>query len=122
MIRTQSISLFAQDGSTVIIAYVHREHCFAYDGVSAYLAQSQILICPKCTRTWAKLTFMDGLDQYHWPRAAFCNLCNIKHALCPVPGSIFVEEGWCIIDDALLAVLPAELLRREFELHLKAYS
>jgi hypothetical protein len=54
--------------------------------------------------------------------AQFCEDCNERDEWVPVPGSIFSEEGWGIIDDSLLAVLPEELIAREFYLHIKALT
>jgi hypothetical protein len=64
-----------------------------------------------------------------WPVAQFCETCQtsptgllVKSDWCPVPGSLLVEEGWGVIDTALLNALPDSLVTREFNLHLRAYS
>ena len=93
-----------------------RHHSF---NDSTHVPVSHILVCPACTRTWAMLQ-LEG-DTFCWPRAAFCGCIQHTDEWHPVPGSLLVEEGWGVIDDALLEGLPAELVRREFDLHLKAY-
>jgi hypothetical protein len=40
----------------------------------------------------------------------------------PVPGSLLIEEGLCIIDESLLDALPEPLLKREFTLHERAIA
>jgi hypothetical protein len=97
--------------------YIEREHAF---NDQHNVAVSQLLICPRCHKTWAKLEF-DG-DRCAWPVAQFCENCNEPDEWIPVPGSLLNEEGWGIIDDSLLAALPEELVRREFNLHIKALT
>jgi len=101
---------------------VHRHHSFGSD---TYLAKSHALFCPSCQTVWAILKFVD--DTEVWPVAQFCENCDPKASVLyspwyPVPGSLLVEEGWGVIDESLLAVLPEQFLKREFNLHLKAYS
>ena len=84
------------------------------------VAVSHCLVCPACGRTWATLSFPD--DRLIWPVAAFCGCTQDADDWRPVPGSILVEEGYGEVDDSLLNALPGDLLRREFELHLKAFS
>lgn len=110
MIRTQSIFL----GSWTT---VHREHSFGNQG---HVAHSELLVCPRCHSVWGKLLFND--EQAAWAVAASCEACNFSHPFHPVPGSILTEEGFGVIDDSLLAKLPEALLRREFDLHMKAYA
>jgi hypothetical protein len=110
VIRTQSLTL----GESV--AWVHREHNFSF----GHVATSCLLVCPACRRSWAELKFVD--DSFVWPRSQFCEQCWHTDEWHPVPGSLFVEEGWGVIDDSLLKALPDDLLLREFNLHLKAYS
>lgn len=96
---------------------IHR--CFSY-AESTKVAVSHCLVCPACGRTWAILSFPD--EKLLWPRAAFCGCTADRDDWHPVPGSILVEEGYGSVDDSLLNALPAELVRREFLLHLKAFS
>ena len=116
MIQTQLIQLGIQWTSS---QYVHREHSFADH---SHVAHSHSLICPKCETTWARLVFLNSEDSFVWPESQFCERCNIKDSWHPVPGSLFIEEGWGVIDDSLLDVLPQTLLIREFHLTLKAYE
>ena len=97
---------------------IHRHHSF---GDSTHVACSQLLVCPACSRPWAMLHLLDE-DPFVWPYAAFCGCIPYRDDWRPVPGSILIEEGWGLIDESLLAALPPELVRREFDLHLKAYS
>lgn len=119
MIRTQKILLFSE-GDAVII-YVNRDHSFED---CTYVAKSHALFCPGCQEVWAILRFVD--EDEVWPVAQFCEHCVpsrfIESPWYPVPGSLLVEEGWGVIDEALLAVLPEQLLKREIKLHLKAYQ
>ena len=87
---------------------------------STKVAVSHCLICPACGRTWATLSFPD--DRLIWPRAAFCGCLNYRDDWLPVPGSLLVEEGYGAVDDQLLLALPPDLLRREFDLHMKVFS
>jgi len=97
--------------------HVERHHSFSN---STHVAVSTILVCPACTRTWAML-LLEG-DTFAWPRSAFCGCISYADEWHPVPGSILIEEGWGVIDDSLLAALPDELVKREFQLHMQAYS
>ena len=120
MIRTQKIILgnwWDEGGAKTF--YVHRQHSFGGEGHVAY---SQLLVCPMCTHIWATLKFVD--EELCWPVAQFCELCHPreKFSLHPVAGSLLVEEGYGVIDDSLLAALPPELVEREFNLHLRAYT
>lgn len=117
MIRTQSIIIFGYQGEPFHQWFVHRQH--SYNGVSL-VAYSQVLVCPKCRELWAILQFLD--EDLTWPVSAFCEQCQINDEWHPVPGSILVEEGWGVIDDALLAALPPPILEREFRLHMEAYT
>lgn len=105
---------------------VPREHSFGHPGQPpGYVARSHCLFCPKCERVWAHLRLI-GQDGKHaactWPVAQSCAQCQVITPWLPVPGSLLVEEGWGVIDLELLWALPEPLLRREFDLHLKAYS
>lgn len=99
--------------------FIHREHSF---NEQKNVADSRVLYCPKCNMIVATLRFLD--DEYCWPVAQFCAACAppADNPWFPVPGSILVEEGWGVIDEALLWSLPPELVEREFWLHIKAYS
>lgn len=93
---------------------IDREHSFN-DNLNS--ATSQLLVCPACHTIWARLIMVD--PQPAWPVAQTCEACTLSDEWIPVPGSLLVEEGWGIIDDSLLQALPEELLRREFDLHMR---
>jgi hypothetical protein len=118
MIRTQQVKLRGRYDNQWSECYIHREHSF---GDQMHVACSEMLVCPRCRDVWAYLIFRDEVDC--WPTAQFCENCVIaKDDWHPVPGSLLVEEGYGVIDDALLAALPYDLVKREFDLHLKAYQ
>jgi hypothetical protein len=95
---------------------IEREHSF---NGQLNTAASYMLVCPGCQRIWAK-HIIEGHDLLY-PRAQFCDMCNIvPDGWHPVPGSLLIEEGWGVIDDSLLAAMPADLLEREYNLHTKA--
>lgn len=83
-------------------------------------AYSILLICPRCKQYWAELTFEGDKDS--WPRSAYCEHCAVVDKWHPVPGSVFVEEGWGVIDTTLLNTLPDWLVKREFNLHMRTYE
>lgn len=95
---------------------VYREHSFS----GGHCAQSHMLVCPCCCKIWGWFKVHD--DELLYPRAQSCEACNVEDDWMPVPGSILVEEGWGVIDEELLKALPDELVKREFRLHLEAYS
>lgn len=121
MILTQVIKLRDKWGEFQSY-YVHREHSYHEQ---THVAHSHMLVCPACRDQWAELKFVQ--DRLVFPRAQFCEGCRLNiHDLnetdrgwYPVPGSLFVEEGWGVIDDSLLRVLPDELVQREFRLHME---
>lgn len=122
MIRAQKVVV--QVGSEWLVTRVHREHSFHQQ---THVAKSHALFCPACQEVWAILKFEDDDDDYVWPVAQFCEHhkpegLTKQSGWFPVPGSILVEEGWGVIDDSLLRALPKELLRREFDLHVRAYQ
>ena len=96
---------------------IERHHSFKE---STHVPVSHVLVCPACTRIWAMLQLPE--DRFCWPRAVFCGCISHTDEWHPVPGSLLVEEGWGVIDDSLLNALPPELVKREFDLHLKVYS
>lgn len=120
MIRTQVVKILCSlDGQEPKWHefFVHREHAFGGD---THVACSEVLICPQCGQIWARLKFLD--DSEVWPRPQTCELCTYRDDWLPVPGSLLVEEGYGVIDDALLTSLPDPLVIREFNLHLKVYQ
>lgn len=116
MIIQQTITL-SMVGSFVI----HREHSFGQPGEPpGHVAHSHCLFCPGCQGVWAWLKIHG--ETLTWPVAQSCAQCKITDPWMPVPGSILAEEGWGLVDTALLSALPEPLLQREFVLHLEAYS
>lgn len=95
---------------------IEREHSFADE---THVAYSYLLCCPLCSRIWFRHILRES--SFVWPRAGFCEQCAVTpDRLRPVPGSILIQEGLDLIDDQLLEALPPELLKREFDLHIKA--
>lgn len=70
-------------------------------------AHSMALICPRCLKQWAILHF-EGDENIH-PQGAFCE----EHG----DGRLLLRYG--SPDKPLLAALPPDLLRREFELAIR---
>jgi len=117
VIRTQKIALNQGEWASW---YVHRDHAFCDQ---THVAKSHALFCPSCQEIWAILHFVD--EREIWPVAQFCEHCRPSrddYTWYPVAGSILVEEGYGVVDDSLLAGLPPELIKREFDLHIKAYT
>lgn len=91
---------------------------FSPEGYPIY---SRLLVCPKCCQPWAKLT-VEG-DAAHRPEMASCMFCDWSSEASPVPGSLIVYGiTGDNVDWGLLAVLPENLLRREFNLTMKAMA
>jgi hypothetical protein len=109
----QTIHLFGHPDSPWVI---QRNHSWSSEGsLPDHVAQSLILICPHCLKTWAILE-IEG-DPLFDARMVPCHNHPPVEPFAPVPGSILTEEGIGRIDIELLAVLPPELLEREFHLH-----
>jgi hypothetical protein len=121
VIRTQSIMVSVAP-DIVLTAYIHREHAFAVEESGGHEAYSYQLVCPQCRKTWASAIFMDETHGLVWPIAGFCEPCGGRDDWHPVPGSILPEFGFGLIDDVMLAKLPSHLLKREFDLHIKAFT
>ena len=126
MIRTQSLQvlMYTSDANRPRQwqgFHVHRNHSFGGD---THEAKSHALFCPSCKEVWAVLRFLD--ENEVWAVNQFCEHCKPERELeavwHPVPGSILVEEGWGLIDEALLYALPEPLVKREYLLHERAYS
>lgn len=116
MLRKQRISILGVGDFEI-----EREHSFhGSSGELGHVAHSTFLVCPKCRLVWATLQFPD--EPFGWPVAAFCRSHEYRDSWHLVSGSILTEEGWGVIDDALLDGLPPSLVKREFELHMKAYG
>jgi len=85
-----------------------------------YPIHSGVMVCPICLSMWAYLP-MEGQLIYQ-PRAVSCaSPCMYWSEFSPVPGSLLeAPTFWDGVDWELLDLLPPELLRREFNLTLKA--
>jgi hypothetical protein len=98
---------------------ISREHAYANESRTAV---SHALVCPACGQIWARHIIKH--DTFCWPKAQFCERCDEVYpdSWHPVPGSLFINEGFDTIDDSLLAALPLDLLKREFTLTEKAIA
>ena len=88
---------------------------------NGYILRSRLLVCPRCRSTWATVLVEGDLDAF--ATTASCYPCNWSNELFNVPGSIlWSTETNELTDWTLLEALPMELVKRELELHLKAYE
>ena len=92
------------------------------DHSNGYPVFSKILICPICLELWAKITLAG--DHFWCAHSIPCvaHPSGFHRDLRPVPGSILDMASAPGIDEPLLSSLPVELLRREFNLHIKALN
>ena len=85
-----------------------------------YPIHSSALFCPICRQAWAE-THAEP-DEVHVPQMVSCEVCEWSDELHPVPGSLLVNDIFSDgVDWELLELLPPELLKREFNLTLRAY-
>jgi hypothetical protein len=88
---------------------------------NGYILRSRLLVCPRCRSTWATVLVEGDLDAF--PVTAGCYPCNWSNELFNIPGSIlWSTETNELTDWTLLEALPMELVKRELELHLKAFG
>ena len=88
---------------------------------NGYLLRSRLLICPRCRATWATVLVDGDLDAF--PVTAGCYPCNWSNELFNIPGSIlWSTETNELTDWTLLEALPETLVKRELELHVKAFN
>src|SRR6266849_624663 len=95
------------------------------DSIRGYPAYSGVMFCPVCCLIWAKLTIETG--EFTLFRGARTIPCEKHSQAChedrrPVAGSLLDNPTANGIDEPLLAALPPDLLKREFDLHLKAFE
>lgn len=111
MLRQQTIFI---DGLPP--AVVQREHAWKTSDEGYTSAWSHVLVCPVCLRQWAFL-HLTG-DTEYVISSAYCEKHTPAdyHWTDGVPGSVLLEIGFGSIDEPLLAVLPREMLLREFRL------
>lgn len=90
-----------------------------------YSVRSRALVCPMCLETWATMRVLEGPHHIYDVCTTPCETCirAAHHILHPVPGSLIDDwRGLGTWDDDLLDALPAELVKREFELTMKAWE
>lgn len=97
---------------------LEREPFAWQEGRGGWPITSQVMICPFCLDQWAILV-VEGKD-YHRPDGVSCTLCARSTDSHPIPGSLLDIPGTGAIDCTLLDALPESLVKREFDLHLKA--
>lgn len=103
----------------VILSEVERPRSWQSDPDSLgwSYAHSQALVCPRCLKQWAVLSFSEA---EHHVQGAWCERCQpaqVSEGI--IPGSILGNYN---IDEPLLESLPPELLKREALLHLREYA
>lgn len=85
-----------------------------------YPIHASLFVCPICKHIWGSSGF-EG-DNISVPQMVACEDCEWKGHPGQIPGTILynanISQGGTDLD--LIDVLPEELLRREFTLHLKA--
>lgn len=102
--------------------FVIKREAFTADGYPVY---SRCFVCPFCVRVWANISKGDSLaaatQDWHRPEGVPCELCeSVEHH---IAGSILEYSiTFNGLDLDLLDALPEPLLRREFELTLKAFE
>lgn len=87
---------------------------------NGYPVYSGLMVCPICCRLWAKLIMEDQafFEARSIPCEQHASACHPD--LRPVAGSLLDNPTANGYDEPLLQALPEDLLRREFDLHLKA--
>jgi hypothetical protein len=104
-------------------AAIHRSFSWKRKGHDGWSwSGNEVLICPRCLRQWAHLDY--GCPMAHdepvgclSPTGAFCGECGEGYS--DVPAGSILYAGYNLLDLPLLYALPENLLRREFEIHLK---
>lgn len=91
------------------------------DYTQGYPVRPVAIICPYCLCVWMVIAIEEG-DGGCEIQPTSCDVCNRPTDLDPVPGSILgnplFSDG---VDWELLDLLPADLLRIEFEVTFRAY-
>lgn len=81
---------------------------------------SRAMICPWCCSIYAKL-LVENHSGFSFEGVS-CEACARPTDRHPVPGSLLDSSMTSVIDWSLVNHLPEPLLRREFELTLKAFQ
>jgi hypothetical protein len=90
---------------------------------SGYYRENRAYICPGCLKTWAKFLNRANHQVHYQLSPMVCEDCPslASPIIQPVPGSLISDWTGCGgYDYEMLAALPEALLRREFELTMRA--
>lgn len=79
---------------------------------------SRAKVCPHCLELWAYMKAES--DPIFGIESQSCSSCSREYLL-GVPGSLLDDRLSWTVDWDLIRYLPERLLRREFELHVKAF-
>lgn len=97
----------------VIIQMEHSQ--FEFHFFTRFIRSSNLLVCPFCTSTWAKIQF--DQDLMFWAHSVPCENCPWPdHWRMGEPGSLLHD------DELLEDFLPPLLLHRELYLHLRSFD
>lgn len=121
MIKHMLITLYSHERTDVFYPDVAESWALERESHSqGYPIYSGVMVCPFCVSIWARLTIQG--EAFHEARSIPCRrhpeACHPD--LRPVAGSLLDNPTANGIDEPLLDSLPPDLLRREFDLHLKA--
>lgn len=116
LLVSQTIILQSGLACTVKINREPFAWCLGRGGWPLY---NTVVICPVCLRHWLRFQLEDH------PRAWTCwcwscQSCTAERT--EFPGTLLEIPGTGAFDEVLLEALPEQLLRREFEIHLKAFQ
>lgn len=109
---------------------VSREEFTCREGLGGWPVRPRAFICPFCLRKWAQIDHPPALSRFHLESVS-CLSCKQPEWRNPFttdwwwvnpPGSILTYSIGPDIDWGLLDCLPPELLKREFDLTLKAFT
>lgn len=116
------ITLYTPHRSDVFFPDIASQfECSREEFSGGYPVYSGLMVCPVCALIWAKLTMVETLGFYEArsiPCADHPQACHPD--LRPVAGSLLDNPTCNGYDSPLLEAMPEYLLRREFDLHLKA--
>lgn len=89
-----------------------------------YPVYSRCFVCPKCITVWGVLLNIGGLGIVSRAEVVSCEQCDWRDGVdVEIPGSIlYYSIPVSGVDWQLLEALPEPLLRREFDLTLKALA
>lgn len=81
----------------------------------------KLLVCPRCCRLWAKMLIQN--EGYAHAITILCQDCEHFESYLDseVPGSLLEQGQHMHLDWDILDYLPSELLKREFDLHIKHF-